>query len=232
MASSPFNPNEAVPADNSLASAFPAAERTFRDIIESWLLTEHGRSGHHTFPMYTTTERDGVTDWEVGSIVYNETLDKLQIVESIGPVVWIDVIDFTEPVQGTTAVAGVFEKGTTAELAAATADKAICADNLENTAGTLTDAATVAVDWDTAFWWNLTVTASRVIGNPTNGQPNTTRNIVVQGDSGSARTITFGNQYLGTLPTITDCTSSVWYLLTIYCYSSTHFAVSAKKIKG
>ncbi len=234
MASPPFNPSESTPADGSLVSAFPAAERTFRDIIESWLLIEHGRSGHHTFGMLTTAERDAITDWEVGSIVYNETLDKLQIVESVGPVVWIDVIDFTEPVQGTTTTAGVYEKATDAEVASATADKALTADHMEtaNAYGTLTDAATIAVDWDTALGWECTPSTNRVLGNPTNGQENTVRNVLLNPASGGNRAVTFDTQYLGTLPVISDLSSTVWYLLTIYCISPTHFSVSAKKVKG
>lgn len=96
----------------------------------------------------------------------------------------------------------------------------------------LTDAAPVAVDWDAGINFTLTVTANRAIGNPTNGQPGTYRSILVQGNDGTDRTITFGNQYLGDVPTITDCDSGKWYLLTIRCITSSHFvatAVVAKK---
>ena len=47
MASPPFNPNEAVPGDNDFASQYPAVERTFRDVIESWLLVNHNNLGRH-----------------------------------------------------------------------------------------------------------------------------------------------------------------------------------------
>lgn len=88
MATSPFNPNEALPEDDDVISLFPAVERTFRDIIESWIMTEHGRSGHHTIPLKTTTQRDAITDWEAGSFVYNTTLSTLQIATSVDPDVW------------------------------------------------------------------------------------------------------------------------------------------------
>src|SRR5262245_56591265 len=88
MAVAPFNPNESVPGDSDIASQFPALERTFRDVMESWMLVEHGRSGHHALPSLTTTERNAITDWEVGSLIWNETKNALEFVTSIGPVVW------------------------------------------------------------------------------------------------------------------------------------------------
>jgi hypothetical protein len=88
MASPPFNPNETVPTDNGIVSQFPGQERTFREIIESWIIWEHGRSGHHAFLQQTTASRDGDTTWEAGSVVYNTTLGSFQFCTSIGPVVW------------------------------------------------------------------------------------------------------------------------------------------------
>lgn len=233
MASPPFNPAETVPQDTDLAANFPSAERTFRDVVESWIITEHGRSGHHTLPKLTTSARDAITDWEVGSLIYNSTLSKMQFVTSIGPVVWVDVIEFIAPVQGTTTTAGVFEKATDSEVYAATADKALTADLIETAAAgtTLTDAGTVAVDWDAGLNFDLTISANRVLGNPTNGQPRTFRTIVVQGNDATDRTLTFGNQYLGAVPTLTDIDSTKWYLLTIFCVTTSHFVVSAKQAK-
>lgn len=96
----------------------------------------------------------------------------------------------------------------------------------------LTDAATVAVNWDNAINFTLTVTANRIIGNPTNGQPGTWRTILVQGNDATDRTITFDTQYLGEIPVITDADSGRKYLLMIYCVSATHFVVSAKRAQG
>ena len=47
MASPPFLPDEAKPADSDIVSQYPAVERTFRDIIESWLLIDHDTDGEH-----------------------------------------------------------------------------------------------------------------------------------------------------------------------------------------
>jgi len=126
---------------------------------------------------------------------------------------------------------GTVEMATDAEIRAATTGaKAIMAEDLETAAAAvaLTDAATVAVDWDTGINFSLTITANRAIGNPTNGQPGTWRTILVQGNDATDRTITFGANYLGDTPTIIDCDNAKWYLLSVYCVSSTHFVVSSK----
>jgi len=132
------------------------------------------------------------------------------------------------------SVAGLVEKATDGEVRSAASNKGLTSDLIESASAlvALTDAAPVAVDWDAGINFSLTVAASREIGNPTNGQPGTYRTILVQGDDATDRTITFGNQFLGTVPTITDCDTDRWYLLTIRCITSTHFAVSSQKVKG
>jgi hypothetical protein len=231
MAAPPFNPNEAVPADNSLVSAFPAAERDFRDILESWMIFEHGRSGHHTFYVVSTATRDADTTWEVGSLVYNTTDQELQVCRSIGPIVWVSCISFNEPVQGTTSTAGVFEKATNAEVWAATSDKALTADLIEaaNTVITLSDAATVAIDWETGFFFQVVISANRVLGNPTNAHQGQSIKVYVSGSDATDRTLTFGNQYTGSLPVLTDIDNGRAYLLYIDCINSTQFVVSSKR---
>lgn len=135
----------------------------------------------------------------------------------------------------TDTATGVIEHATAAEVRAATAGNlAVTPALLESAAAivTLTDAATVALDWDAFIVGEVTVTASRVIGNPTNGQPGTFRHVVVKGNSATDRTITFGNQYLGDVPSLTDVDDTKNYLLSIFCYTATHFSVSAKRILG
>ncbi|GAA4108882.1 hypothetical protein ACFFTN_01475 [Aminobacter aganoensis] len=132
-----------------------------------------------------------------------------------------------------TTAKGIVEKATDAEVYAATADKYIAADLIETASASvaLSDAATVAVDWDAGINRTLTAAGNRAIGNPTNGQPGTYRTILIQGNDTTDRTITFGNQFLGDVPTITDCDSTKWYLLTIRCITTTHFAVSSQVVK-
>lgn len=141
---------------------------------------------------------------------------------------------FSDIKQSATASAtGVVEKATDAEVRSAAADKFLAADHIESAAASvaLSDAATVAIDWDAGINFTLTVTANRTLGNPTNGQPGTTRTLLVQGNDGTDRTLTFGNQYLGDVPGITDCDSARWYLITIFCISTTHFVASKKVAK-
>ncbi len=47
MATPPFLPDETKPADDDIVSQFPAVERTFRDVIEDWLLVDHDTAGEH-----------------------------------------------------------------------------------------------------------------------------------------------------------------------------------------
>lgn len=57
MVAAPFLPDESKPADDDIVSQFPAVERLFRDIIESWLLVDHSTDGEHT--QVTLPERAG-----------------------------------------------------------------------------------------------------------------------------------------------------------------------------
>jgi hypothetical protein len=121
-----------------------------------------------------------------------------------------------------------------ADVRAAVASKLLTADLIETASAVVTLTETggaVAVDWDTFINGVVVVDQATAISNPTNGQPGTWRTIMVQGNDGTDRTITFGNQFLGEVPTIADCDSAKWYLLTIFCYTASHFVVSAKVAK-
>lgn len=125
---------------------------------------------------------------------------------------------------------GIVEKATPAELRSAEPDKYIATDLIETASAmvTLTDASTIAVDWDTFINGQVTIAADRILGNPTNGQPGTYRTILLKGDSDATRELTFGTQYLGIVPEGVRITDQVWYLLTIRCITSTHFIASAQ----
>jgi len=47
MAAPPFLPDESKPGDSDIVSQYPAVERLFRDVIESWLLIDHDTAGEH-----------------------------------------------------------------------------------------------------------------------------------------------------------------------------------------
>jgi hypothetical protein len=89
MASPPFNPNESLPGNSDVTALFPAQERTFRDIIESWLLFEHDRSGHHAFYVDDQSTLDSDDTWVEGSIRYNTTTGQLEVCTDDDPaLVW------------------------------------------------------------------------------------------------------------------------------------------------
>lgn len=135
----------------------------------------------------------------------------------------------------TTSATGVVEHATDAEIRAATAGNLVMiASALETAAAvvTLTDAATIAVDWDTFINAQVTLTANRALGNPTNGQPGTWRTIMVKGNDATDRTLTFGANYLGDVPAITTADSTRFFLLSIFCVTTSHFVVSSKRALG
>jgi hypothetical protein len=127
------------------------------------------------------------------------------------------------------------DKASDANIRAATSNKVVTADNIETASALVTVTSTTnatAVDWDAGINFTLTTSENTTISNPTNGQVGTWRTIFVAGNDANARTITFGNQFLGELPTITDATSTKKYLLMIYCLTTSHFVVSSKRALG
>ena len=127
------------------------------------------------------------------------------------------------------AIQGGKTSADAAAVWAATPNRVLETDQLETGAAfmSLTDAATVAMDWDGGINRTLELTANRVLGNPTNGQPGTSRRVLVDASSSTERTLTFGNQYGGTLPSLDDITDTQMYLLTIFCVTATKFLVTA-----
>ena len=121
-----------------------------------------------------------------------------------------------------------------AEIRSSTSAKAISSASLASASEfvNLTDATTIALDWNVGINRQVTLAANRTLGNPTNGKPGQTRIVLVKGDSATARSLVFGNQYLGALPSIVDASSTVWYLLSIFCITSSHFTVSSKRVLG
>lgn len=119
---------------------------------------------------------------------------------------------------------------TVANLRAALANKVVTADLIESASAivSLADATTIAIDWDAFIVADLTVTANRTFGNPTNVQVGTTRYIIVKGSSATARTLSFSSNFKGTLPTDT-VTSTAYLLIGMTAYSATHIIVSSCK---
>jgi hypothetical protein len=114
---------------------------------------------------------------------------------------------------------------------AATGDKLMTSELMASASApvALTDAATVALDWDTGIAFTLAIAGDRTLGNPTNGQPGTWRHIVItQGASGS-HTLAYDTQYKfagGTEPVLSTAEGAI-DMLAIFCISSTSFVVSS-----
>jgi len=128
----------------------------------------------------------------------------------------------------TESAVGAVEHATDAEVRAATTGNfAVTAAKIESAAASvaLTDAATVTVDWDAGVNFTLTLTTSRILGNPTNGQPGTWRSFQVTQPGGGAAVLSFGNQYVfpGAVTPIISATASAISRLMVYCRSSTVF---------
>lgn len=137
------------------------------------------------------------------------------------------------PGAATTAAQGIVELATDAEVRSAAAGVLVMTvAQLESAAAivTLTDAATVALDWDTGINFIVTLTANRVLGNPTNGQVGTWRTVRVAGNDATDRTLTFGANYTGAVPSLTDIDSGKQYLLSIFCYGTNQFMVKSTQL--
>lgn len=124
---------------------------------------------------------------------------------------------------------GVLEIATTTEVrSAATGDKALTAQLIEESSAavTLTDGASIAFDWDAGIYRTLTIAGSRTLSNPTNGQPGTWRYVRVL-TSGASRSLTFSSNYKfagGTDFVISTTTSTVDFFC-IFCHTTTEFYV-------
>lgn len=117
---------------------------------------------------------------------------------------------------------GVVDMATDAEIRAATSGAhAIMAEDLETAAQSvgLTDAATIAVNWDAGINFTVTLAGDRALGAPSNAQPGTWRTIKVAGDGGTPRSLSFA-AYRGGTATLTDITSSKEYLLSLFSITS------------
>lgn len=128
-----------------------------------------------------------------------------------------------------TSATGVVELAIDSEVrASATGDKVLTSEHLETSAApvAMTDATTVTFDWDAGYNRTLEITTDRMLGNPSNGIPGQWRTILLSSDGGPDE-LTFGSNYGGELPTLDDVTTTQWYLLSIYCVTTSHFLVFA-----
>lgn len=87
MASPPFNIAETTPGDSDIVSQFPAAERTFRDVVEDWISVEHDTSGYHgKVTLDQISSPTGVADY---TTVWADSVGDLRYRKGTGTVAWI-----------------------------------------------------------------------------------------------------------------------------------------------
>ena len=119
----------------------------------------------------------------------------------------------------------------TAEVRSGASGKYItpAAAHAATAAVTLTDAANIALDWTSGYYFEVELTANRQLADPTNGVVGQSRVVRVIQDAGGTNTLTFDTAYVGaygTLPTISTGANE-YSLLNIFCVASGVFAVSA-----
>lgn len=87
--------------------------------------------------------------------------------------------------------------------------------------------ANFAPDWSAFIAANWVVTANRTLSNPTNVIPGSTRSITIKASTATERTIAFGSNYKGDLPTVA-VTNAAFVTLFLYAVSATEILVSDK----
>lgn len=70
-ATPPFDIDQTLPADDDVVSQHPGYARTFRDVVEQWLLTEHDTYGHHSIPNGDDSARDAQDNIAEGNLWFN-----------------------------------------------------------------------------------------------------------------------------------------------------------------
>lgn len=127
-------------------------------------------------------------------------------------------IDFTTGLTGgtvTTTGTVAVDVASTANIWAATANKILDAGNVFNAAGalqTLTDAATVAVDFGAGFNFTLTIGGNRTLGNPSNSKVGETGCIYIVQDGTGGRTLAYSSNWKfagGTAPVLSTAIGAV-----------------------
>lgn len=117
-----------------------------------------------------------------------------------------------------------------ANIRASASGVVVTPDGMESAAATVALAdsgGNIAVDWDAAINFTMTMDGDYTLSNPSNGQPGTWRTILFTQDGTGNQTLAFGNQYVfpgGTEPVLSTAASAV-DRLAIFCRTSSVFEV-------
>jgi hypothetical protein len=96
-------------------------------------------------------------------------------------------------------------------------------------AGTISGGTSITFNWSEAVNYTMALTGNRTLPNPTNVLPGTTRVIVVSSSTGTTRTLAFGSNFVGDLPTV-SVTNTSNMVLFLYAVSATKIVVSGVEI--
>jgi hypothetical protein len=97
---------------------------------------------------------------------------------------------------------------------------------------TLTDAATIAIDFNLGNQYTVRLGGNRQMGNPSNCLAGDNGNIAVQQDGTGGRTLTFASNWfpLGGLPGSLTASANAYDIVSYYAISPTHIAYGIQNI--
>lgn len=129
---------------------------------------------------------------------------------------------------GAAAIATI-GKATAANWRAGAADKIMTPDGLDSAAAivTISDGATIGVDWSTFYTGEVTLGGNRTLDAPSSSVPGTKRKILVVQDGTGSRTLSFHANYKfpgGSAPTLSTGAGKV-DVLEIFCKTTSLFHV-------
>lgn len=115
-------------------------------------------------------------------------------------------------------------------FAAAGGGKLLTSEILESAsqAVAITDGSSPVFDWSAGINRRWVVSANREVPNPINVQPGTWRTILLSGNSGTNRTISFDSNFKGDIPSVV-VNSTNWVLVSVYAVATDHLLVSVLK---
>jgi hypothetical protein len=142
----------------------------------------------------------------------------------------LTALSATQLTTGTVPSARLSE-ASAANIRAGTANVLVTPANMEAASEevTLTDAATIAVNWSTFLTGKVTLGGNRTLGAPTSAEPGTWRTIRVVQDGTGSRTLGYASEYEtqdGADPQI-SAAANANDTLYIYCVSASKFQLSA-----
>ena len=130
------------------------------------------------------------------------------------------------------SIPSVPDSATPAQIKALTSSNTVTPSVLATAAsepGTISGGTSNTFNWSAAVNYTMSLTGNRTLSNPTNVLPGTTRVIVVSSSTSTTRTLAFGSNFVGDLPTV-SVTNVAHVVLFLYAVSATKIVVSGVEI--